>query len=292
MPRDKFTALWVSHSSISDYLECPRTYYLKNLYRDPGTGNKIALITPVLALGQAVHEVIESLSNLKRDERFLKPLHQRLEVVWEKVSGKKGGFANLDSEHKYKKRAESMLERIYQHPGPLARLAVKIQKDLPYFWLSEEDNIVLCGKIDWLEYLPDTKSVHIIDFKTGRRREIENSLQLPIYYLLVNNCQNRPVTKISYWYLEADEAPHEVELPMSKKARKRVLEVARKIKLARQLNKFDCPKKGSQSCRACRPYERILEGVGELVGSNQYGADLYILQDEQAHDKEQESVIL
>lgn len=293
MPQDKYTALWVSHSSIRDYLECPRAYYLKNVYRDHGTGNKIALIAPVLALGQAVHEVIESLSNLKRDERFLKPLHQRLDVAWEKVSGKKGGFTNSESEHKYKKRAESMLERIYQHPGPLARLAVKIQKDLPYFWLSEEDNIVLCGKIDWLEYLPDAKSVHIIDFKTGRRRETENSWQLPIYYLLVSNCQNRPVTKISYWHLETDETPQEVELSMSKKARGRVLEVARKIKLARQLNKFDCPKKGSRSCRACRPYERILEGVGELVGSNQYGADLYILSERQADGgKEKESVVL
>lgn len=291
MLKDKYTALWVSHSSISDYLECPRAYYLKNLYRDPGTGNKIALIAPVLALGQAVHEVIESLSNLKKEERFLKPLHQRLEVVWEKVSGKKGGFTNPDSEHKYKKRAESMLERIYHHPGPLKNLAVKIKTDLPYFWLSEENNIILCGKIDWLEYLPKKDSVHIIDFKTGRRRETENSLQLPIYYLLVSNCQNRPVTKISYWYLETDNAPQEVELSISEKARGRVLEAARKIKLARQLNKFDCPG-GSQSCRACQPFERILEGVGELVGSNQYGADLYILPERQMNDKGDESVIL
>jgi len=291
MPQDKYTATWVSHSSIGDYLECPRAYYLKNFYRDHGTGNKIALITPVLALGQAVHEVIESLSSLKKDERFIKPLHQRLEVVWERVSGKKGGFLNPESEHKYKKRAEIMLERLYQHPGPLARLAVKIQKDLPYFWLSQEDNIILCGKIDWMEYLPDTKSVHIIDFKTGRRRENSDSLQLPIYYLVVGNCQKRPVTKISYWHLAIDNAPQEAELLVPEKAHSRVLEAARKIKLARQLNKFDCPG-GSQSCRACRPFERILAGAGELVGSNQYGADLYILPERQMNDKEEESVIL
>lgn len=276
MPQDKYTATWVSHSSISDYLECPRSYYLRNVYRDPGTGNKIALIAPVLALGQAVHEVIESLSNLEKDERFLKPLHQRLEAAWEKVSGRKGGFLNTESEHKYKKRAETMLERIYQHPGPLKNLAVKIKKDLPYFWLSQDDNMILCGKIDWMEYLTDTRSVHIIDFKTGRRREHSDSLQLPIYYLIVSNCQKHPITKISYWHLEIDNAPQEAGLPTSEKARERVMEAARKIKLARQLNRFDCPG-GSKSCRACLPYERILEGAGELVGSNQYGADLYIL---------------
>jgi ATP-dependent helicase/DNAse subunit B len=64
-----------------------------------------------------------------------------------------------------------------------------MKEDLPHYWLSEDDGIILCGKIDWLQYLPDTDSVHIVDFKTSKNKEKANSLQLPIYLLLVSNTQ-------------------------------------------------------------------------------------------------------
>ena len=67
--------------------------------------------------------------------------------------------------------------------------------ELPQFWLSEKDNIMLSGRIDWLEYLEETKSVHIIDFKTGKSKDDGTSLQLEIYHLLVHNCQEHPVEK-------------------------------------------------------------------------------------------------
>ncbi|QQS44706.1 PD-(D/E)XK nuclease family protein [Candidatus Roizmanbacteria bacterium] len=98
----------------------------------------------------------------------------------------------------------------------MARKAVKIKEDLPHYWLSEEDNIILCGKIDWLEYLPETDSVHIIDFKTSKYDEDGDSLQLPIYYLLVTNTQKREVSKASYWYLERNDDLTEKELPDEK----------------------------------------------------------------------------
>jgi len=179
---DKYTAVWVSHTSISDFLRCPRAYYLKNIYRDPKTNHKIKLMSPSLALGSAVHEVLESLSVLPRQTRFSGSLIAKFDRAWEKITGKKGGFINADTEYKFKQRGQEMLRRVMNNPGPLSGLAVKIQMDLPQFWLSEEDNIMLCGKIDWLEYLPDSDSVHIIDFKTGKTEEDPDSLQLPIYH--------------------------------------------------------------------------------------------------------------
>ena len=62
--KDKYAALWVSHSSMTDFLNCPRSYFLRNIYRDKTTGKKISLISPALALVQVVHEVLESLSVL------------------------------------------------------------------------------------------------------------------------------------------------------------------------------------------------------------------------------------
>src|SRR3989344_2389429 len=183
MPGDKFSALWVSHSSINDFLSCPRAYFLNNMYRDPKTGHKIKLVTPAMSLGQVVHQVIEALSVLPTEKRFEENLLDKFEKVWEEVSGKKGGFLTKDFEEKYKTRGRAMIERVIKNPGILKNKAVKINMELPYFWLSEQESIILCGKIDWLEYLPITDSVHIIDFKTGKREEEEDSLQLPVYHL-------------------------------------------------------------------------------------------------------------
>ncbi|MBU1117812.1 PD-(D/E)XK nuclease family protein, partial [Patescibacteria group bacterium] len=106
MATDKYTALWVSHSSISSFLECPRSYYLRNVYKDPKTKHKIKLMSPPLALGQAVHEVVESLSEIKTDLRFQEPLLDKFERSWKKVSGEKGGFFDKETEFKYKSRGE------------------------------------------------------------------------------------------------------------------------------------------------------------------------------------------
>ena len=286
MASDKYSAVWVSHTSISDFLNCPRSYFLKHVYKDPVTNHKIKLMSPALALGQAVHEVIEGLSILPGNERFDVPLISKYETVWKKVAGKLGGFSNPETEQRYKVRGEEMLMRVTDHPGPLAHQAVKIKMDLPNYWLSEEENIILCGKIDWLEYLPVTDSVHIIDFKTGKNDEDGDSLQLPIYLLLVDNCQKRNVEKASYWYIGRNDDLTPCTLPKIDEAEKKVLDVARKVKLARTLGKFACPTGG---CMHCKPYEAILRNEAELVGTDEYNADVYIASDQNDSDT---SVIL
>lgn len=286
---DKYSAVWVSHSSISDFQQCPRAYYLKNVYKNPETGHKMQIMAPALALGQAVHEVVESLSNLPTDQRLKESLIEKFNKIWPKVSGKKGGFKNDETEQKFKQRGEEMLRKIINNPGPVSQLTVKIKEDLPHYWLSEEDGIILCGKIDWLQYLPDTDSVHIIDFKTSKHKEKNGSLQLPIYLLLVSNTQKRKVAKMSYWYLEQEDEPEEIKLPEQKEAHDKVLKIAKEIKLARQLNRFRCPE-GESGCFACKPFEKIIKGEAEFVGVGGYNQDIYILPS--GKDLGEESVIL
>lgn len=275
MVKDKYSAVWVSHSSIGDYLRCPRVYYLNNVYRDPETNRKISLMKPQLALGQAVHEVIETISVKPHAKRFDEPLATIFEKAWLKISGSRGGFTSQGEEQKYKDRGLTMVERIENHPGPLKKLALKIQRKLPYYWLSEEDNIILCGKIDWLEYIPEIDSVAIIDFKTGKFEEDPSSLQLPIYFLLVKNCQKRPVAAVYYWYLNRADSPQSVSLPDEQEAFTTVLEIAKKIALARKLEHFAC--KSRDGCATCRPLEKIVRGEAENVGVDEYNRDVYIL---------------
>lgn len=273
--RDKYAAVWVSYSSIRDYLKCPRAYFLKNVYRDPKTNRKISIMQPPLALGQIVHEVIESLSLLPVTDRFTKHLGELFEEGWGKVAGRKGGFASDEEEGRFKERGRAMVLRVEKNPGPLLEKAIKIRQDLPNFWLSDEENIVLCGKIDWLRYNESDDSVHIIDFKTGKYDEDPDSLQLPIYLLLATRCQTKRVTGASYWHLERDDAPVEATLPKEEKAQEQILEIAKRIALARKLERFVCSKK--DGCASCRPFEAILAGKATHVGINEYKVDVYIL---------------
>lgn len=232
-------------------------------------------MSPALALGQAVHEVIDEVSVLPVEERLTLPLEKRLETVWQKVTGKKGGFHTKEDEDVALERAKKMLKRVTDNPGPLTRKAIKIRQELPYFWLSEEDNLILCGKVDWLEYDEAGDSVRILDFKTGKFDEDGDSLQLPIYHLLVSKTQNRKVNGAAYWYLDRDNEPLDVTLPDIDLALSRVMEVAKRVSLARKLDRFVCQHK--EGCRACRPLESIVAGKGEFVGINDYRQDIYVL---------------
>ncbi len=272
--KDKYSATWVSHSSIGDYLKCPRAYYLRNMYRDPKTNHKIMMMEPPLALGQVVHEVIDTLSTVASEERNFDSLLSVYEDIWKKVSGRSGGFRDTEEEKKFHARGAQMISRVMAHPGPLKNKTIKIRQDLPHFWLSEEGNIILCGKIDWLEYLEESDSVRIIDFKTGKFDEDEDSLQLPIYLLLAKHAQTKAVQGASYWYLERDDEPTAVSVPNDEEAMKRVLELAKKVSLARKLERFVCRSK--DGCRACRPLENIVNGKAEFIGVGGYNQDIYV----------------
>ena len=276
MAKDKYKALWVSHSSISDFLKCPRLYYLKNVYKDKKTGRKVSIMSPPLALGQIVHGVIETISKHKLEERLKVPLKKYYDISWLKITGKKGGFKDHREEIEYKERGLKMLNNIEENPGPISKKAIKLKSEsgLPYYWLSERENIILCGKIDWIEYVERDNSIHIIDFKTGKNIESDESLQLPIYLLLAKNLQKREVSKVSYWYLGSSLHPVKAELPNLERSHDQIFTVAKRIKLGRQIEHFKCPKNG---CYACRPYERLLDGEGKKVGISEYKQDIYIL---------------
>lgn len=279
MGRDLYSTVWVSHSSIGKFLQCPRAYYLAHVYKSPKTGNRIGLVQPALALGQAVHNVLEGLSIIPTDERLKRPLVEVFEEEWAKVSGKLGGFNSSEEEGEYKERGKQMIARVSEKPGVLSKKAVKIKQEgafPPHYLFSEKDNIILCGKVDWLEYFPEEDAVHIVDFKTGKNDEDEDSLQLPIYLLLTTNCQKRKVVRASYWYLDRADDPQEMELPEMEEAYERVLAAAKRVKLARELKSFKCPK-GEAGCFVCRPFEIIYRGGGEFVGTSDSKQDVYIV---------------
>jgi RecB family exonuclease len=278
---DKYTATWVSHSSMGDFLKCPRLYYLHNVYKDPNTGRKMTLVTPYMSLGIAVHNVVEGLGDYPSEERMSRDLRAWFNEEWDKVSGKKGGFVDEEQEAALRGRGIDMIETVIKNPRFLVNKRIKLPRgEMPCnFYLSEEDNIILNGLVDWIEYLPDD-TLHIIDFKTGKHEEKESSLQMPIYLLLCHALQKRKVTKASYWYLDGDTVI-EKTLPSYEEAYNAVYAVAKRVKEARDKKEFPCSN-GEKGCIHCSLYEEMLlskkdrSAVVEYIGVGGFNQDIFI----------------
>lgn len=272
----KVFPIWISNSSINDFLKCSRAYYLRHVYKDEFTGHRITLINPSLVLGQAVHEVLESIATLGVGERFKISLKERFEKFLERYMNYSGLFKNgEDSE--FKTRGLRMLDRVTQNPGPLKNKAVRLKTDpkfpLSNFCLSAEHNIILCGRVDWLEYLENENAVRIIDFKTGKHEEEPGSFQVPIYILLAQNLQTRTIKNFAYWYLDKDNSPKDIEIPDLNSAREEILRLGLRIRQLREDRFYKCKDGG---CRECEPLEKILLGEAKLVDSRD-NQDIYVL---------------
>lgn len=289
---DKYKAIWLSHSSYNDFLNCPRGYYLKNVYKDPKTKNKISLLSPATSLGSAVHLSIETLLNYPSHEREekLKDLEKAYERIWnENFVGKKGGFQNSEEEKEYYDKGLAMIENIKENPNFLLSKIIKKESYykgdiLPNFFIDDEKEVLLCGVPDWVEYLDDD-TLHVVDFKTGKNEEKENSTQLPIYVLLLENLQKRKVTKASYWYLLTDKniKHKEINREEIEEIKNKIVQAGKEIKdlknetLKKDWKEIFVCKKGEFGCIHCRDYEKILNNEAEYIGKDIYGKDGYIL---------------
>lgn len=269
-----YGVVWLSPTSLSDFDRCPRLYYLRNMYKNLKTNRKIQIVNPYLTLGGCVHQTIDSISHLPKNERFANPLTEKFEQLWAKTSGKVGGFTSGKQEQIFKERGLSMIKRLMNNPGPLANLANKIHEVIPNMWLSEKDMLVLCGVVDWIEVLPDN-TLHIIDFKTGKNEEDIESLQLGIYLLLVKSKLKREVSKVSYWYLDREDTPKEAVLLETDVVLKTLIDEGKKVKKYRLEGEYSCPKGG---CTYCLEYEMVLQGKAEHVDVDiKMKRDLYFL---------------
>jgi ATP-dependent helicase/DNAse subunit B len=288
--QDKYSAIWLSHSSLSDFKKCPRLYFIRNVWKNQN-GRKVNIVSPAMSLGSAVHGVIEPLALLKTEDRFKEDLLLKYETVWEKFSGKKGGFQDIETEEEYKENGRKMIRNVTDNKGPIAKKTVKFYDGdfIPNIYLSEEENIILCGLVDWVEYLEETDSLRVIDFKTGKREEKEDSYQLPIYKILVEALQKRKVTQAAYWYLEREKVLTnkeiiEEDLDVMKED---ILKIGKDIKTRKESAKnkeeleanFACVNGG---CRDCRDFELIRNYMAdteevEYVGVGEYKQDLYLI---------------
>ncbi|MDP2874370.1 MAG: PD-(D/E)XK nuclease family protein [bacterium] len=265
-------AVFISPSSFADFTKCPQLYYYRYVYRSP-RGLKIQLITPHLALGQAVHDTLEPVVHLPAKERSKDHLFSRFNFSWGNISGEKGGFSSAEEEKLFQERATRMLERFWTNEHFKATESVHLP-EFPKVDLGND--LILTGKLDWLE--KEGEGYHLVDFKTGKNEERDTSLQLPIYAVLVADLFKTSAIKASYWYLDNNEEIVGFALPDLKETKEKLRTKGEIIKMVRQTRSFRC-QSGGESCWACQDYLAIAQGKGKLVSMDPVNRkqEIYIL---------------
>ncbi|MFH0864003.1 MAG: PD-(D/E)XK nuclease family protein [Candidatus Gottesmanbacteria bacterium] len=253
-------AVFISPSSISDFKTCPQTYYYRNVYRNPKTGLKIQIINPKLALGATVHDILAQFLHTQGIEKTKDQLLNILQRYWGQITGEKGGFKTEEEEKQYKERASKMLDIFWGNNHFREVQPVKLP-DFPKVYF--DDDLILTGKLDWIELETENK-YHIIDFKTGENEERSDSMQLPIYAVLASNILKTSEIKASYWYLDRDADLKKFDLPDLKETTEKLKKIGYVIKNSRLTNSFKCSS-GYESCWSCKDLLSISNGKGKLV---------------------------
>ena len=250
-------AIFLSNTSLRDFIKCPRAYYLKNIYKDPRNGYRIQIASPYLTLGTLVHETIKWFLD-SRQQLPLSSLEEQYRNLWHRFQGKRGGFTSKEEEASFGKRGLEMLSNFGENWKKLEAKMPPVS--FPKYPLT--DNIILTGNMDFVGQNPD-ETLHVVDFKTGTRDE-DDPIQLYIYAILAENNYGKDVTCASFWYLDRDDTPKDIVLdplePKIEELTQRGLEIEKGLKEG----KWECPR-GDEGCFECRDYEKILAGKGEWV---------------------------
>ncbi len=172
------------------FLECPAKY--KFCYID-GLGKKFETPKPYFTMGENVHAALKEFFKLNPKERNYEKLEALLRQIWK---NNRKGFKTEEEERKYGKDSLVMLLNFCQKQD---------LKSKPLFLeevheINIGSDLSIMGRIDRIDEEKD-KSLHIIDYKTGKEWEKEENLQFIIYPLVVSRKFNKKVNRVSYLYL-------------------------------------------------------------------------------------------
>lgn len=262
--------LFISYTSLSDFLACPKAYYLKNIYRDSKTGFRLQVASPYLSLGSTVHDAIKWFLEM-RGQVTQKQLADKFRNLWLKYRGKRGGFASPEEEANFGKRGLKMLDNFFQNAQVLEKTTHQL--DFPKLSLGEE--IILMGNFDFVGEKEDG-TLHVLDFKTGISEE-KDPIQLYIYAILAEANLQKEVTSASFWYLDKDTLPKAIVLDPLEPKLDWLKEKSKLLKQAITDNNWVC-KNGDELCKECKIYTALINGDGEFQFSDgRYKKDVYFL---------------
>jgi ATP-dependent helicase/DNAse subunit B len=271
--------IYISYTGLTDFLKCPRAYFLKNLYKDQKQNFKLQIISPYLTLGSTVHDALKWYLESSYKPSKEATLNQ-FRNFWRKYRSKRGGFSSLEEEISFGTRGLKMINNFLDHTDCLEPCAPFLS--FPKFNLV--DNIILIGNFDFVGQCNDG-SLHIVDFKTGAHDE-DSAIQLYIYAILAESNFSKRVSKASFWYLDREDGPREIVLDPLNGQLEWLKQKALELKKAIEIGEWICSKGfdgngekiHEKMCRDCFDYQALLDGKGEWLFSDfRYKKEIFYL---------------
>ncbi len=183
----------LSPSKIEIYKQCPQRYkfhYVHRLIR------RYKKDWPHISYGESIHAALREFFRIPPAVRS----YERLEKIYRRNWVRKG-FKSPEEEAEWGRRGLEVLRRFCETED-ITKSPICVEKNFE----AKYPQVTLMGRIDRVDQL--SEGLHIIDYKTGRqakKEEIEDSIELSIYQLVVEKRLKRSVAKITLCYLDSGE---------------------------------------------------------------------------------------
>ena len=192
---NKFTDDYVlSATHLDNYLECPVKFYYRNLLQIPSAK------TAPLSFGNAIHKALEMFfkTMLKHPQKQYPAVEQLISWFRYDLEKSRGSFTPEDFDRTMEYGTEKILPQLYftflpEWEQNKNREPEKNLKDIVV------NNVPIKGKLDQLVF-QDARSVHVIDFKTGKfNSEKKKTLLPPIPGVEPENAKFEELYGGNYW---------------------------------------------------------------------------------------------
>jgi DNA helicase II / ATP-dependent DNA helicase PcrA len=161
----------ITPTGLNTYLTCPMEYLYKEIYCIPGVRE------PFQSFGTAIHKAFEMWGNWSKTDGYPFGLNSILSVFCEVLT--KEGLTENEVE-RYAKLGREVLGAYWEQYSASWVVPLATEYSFTPHNVCLDGAIPITGKIDKIEPIKGSKSVRVIDFKTGRvrsRGEIEGNTE-------------------------------------------------------------------------------------------------------------------
>jgi DNA helicase-2/ATP-dependent DNA helicase PcrA len=228
--------LKISPSAIGALASCAQKYlfrYAWGLRGGPAAN---------MSFGSVMHNTIKFfMGELKGGHApVFEEVARKFELEWTSA-----GFEDDYQEQEYKKDGLAQLRAFYEATIAAPPTVIAQEKS---FELPMDNNIVLTGRIDQVNRIPDGRE-EIIDYKTGRPRDAEKArkdVQLSAYALAAREYFDWNPARLTLYYLQTNEG---VSTTRDDKQLKKMRDVIQEA--AADIRGGEFPAKPGFACRTC-----------------------------------------